>query len=125
MNHLKTRRNLLVLLALLFVLHLVFILLQMYWFISWLDVPMHVAGAFLATLLALSFGGSGRKTLMYVLSVAILIGIVWELFELGSGITHFYSRRYVSDTLGDIGSDILGGVVTYMYLTFYIPWLKN
>ncbi len=119
------RGKLVICLAGLFVLHLVFISVRMYGLISWLDIPMHIAGAFLATMIALSFGGSNKKTFAYVLGVAALVGIAWELFELGSGITHFHSRRYISDTLGDLGSDIVGGMVTYIYLTFYISWHKN
>ena len=119
------RTKLLVALVLLFALHLIFISVRLYGLVLWLDTPMHIVGAFLATGFVLSFVEHCKKTLFFVLGIALLIGVTWEFFELISGITYLYSPRYISDTLGDLCSDIVGGVVTYSYIIFYLSWHKN
>lgn len=46
---------------------------------------------------------------------AVVIGIIWEIFELTSGNTAFTDKGYWLDNGGDVVFDVIGGIVAVYY----------
>jgi hypothetical protein len=98
---------------------------SLYWFFPWMDIPLHFLGGLWAAVffawLNLKFNlrfFEGRNFLwnfVLTLSFAALIGVLWEFFEFSRD---FFSSSMdiskmaqisVSDTMGDLFFDLLGG----------------
>lgn len=121
----QSRATLIILLAVILVaLHIAGLSFEFYWRLSWYDRVVHILGGATAALLILSLGSfrslSRRPTAAFFTAVLIslVVGIVWELFELKSGITGFADRGYALDTILDIASDVVGGILVGAYLIF-------
>ena len=102
--------------SLLAVLHIIALKLFLYWHFSWFDNVMHFyGGAVVAfgvyTLSDLKIIKRPKLTAVRVISVVTFVAIIWELFELSTGITHFHDLDYVTDTLLDVCTGITGGYV--------------
>jgi len=98
--------------------------------LSWLDIPMHLAGgAFAAWWAMLAFDEekfAGLKNLIIPLGVAALLGVGWEFFEwIGD---HTFLQWYtlplaqltLNDTMADLLFDLLGGLAV-----FFLNWEKK
>ena len=90
----------------------------LYWKYPWLDIPVHFLGGIVCALgiailpfLHIHFFGRHKTDIAYVCGVFI-IGVCWEVFEYNVGLYQF-EPHIVTDTLTDMGMDILGGVVGY------------
>lgn len=79
-----------------------------YWTYPYLDVAMHLAGGALIALLAGAFFG----VRWFSVVIAVGIGIVWEVFEIGIGLA-LIEERFVVDTLTDLVMDTLGALLAY------------
>ena len=90
----------------------------LYFTTSWFDSMVH----FLATscvgmagfLVLIYFGKintfSRKKQIVIAVSGALVIGLLWEVYELYFGITLLSDGiRYVRDTASDLSMDVLGG----------------
>ncbi|MFA5764269.1 MAG: hypothetical protein WCX27_00445 [Candidatus Paceibacterota bacterium] len=109
------------------ILHYYALKLSWYWAYRWSDIPIHILGGFWISLTALwasleighidRITGYKRKAMIVMLSCVILGGVVWEVFELVANITNVSFIGYWSDTLGDISSGFLGGLIAYSYFT--------
>ncbi len=99
--------------------------LYLYWVIWWFDMLVHfLAGATvaMATVLVLSFlyrtyeENSLIKNIILAVLGALVVGIIWELYELYFGITLLSDGIiYFRDTLSDILMDISGGFFGALY----------
>ena len=50
------------------------------------------------------------------ITTALIIGVIWELYELHFGLTHLSDGvRYIRDTTSDISMDICGGILGALY----------
>lgn len=93
---------------------------DLYFFVWWLDIPMHLLGGFWISAATITYrlsrnsSGGGDATLVllaYALVATLLIGLGWELFEWSvdrvNGLIHFD----LLDTLGDLANDVIGASV--------------
>ncbi len=105
-------------------LHVLAVVFFLYWSLWWFDIPPHLLGGLSVGLFSLWFfcadkGGGSTISSLRVLSVAVLgalvVGLVWELFEYSAGITYNAIGSYPLDTLKDLTMDVTGGYVAHFY----------
>jgi mannose/fructose/N-acetylgalactosamine-specific phosphotransferase system component IIC len=106
-------------LCVLAVAHKIAILFFLYWTYPWLDIPMHALGGMVVALgFLMVFNeythGMFRRGLLITVSVAFMVGLLWELFELANGITVLTDAGYALDTGHDLVMDIVGGFLGYI-----------
>lgn len=126
----RVLRSVLVVIILITIFHVVASRFYLYDELWWVDIVMHFLGGLwvvLFSLWTLFFSGffsfnlkKSKKTFLTVaVSVALIIGIIWEIFEFQTGIT-FLGPGYWEDTILDLVMDTLGGLVSAFYcLKFY------
>jgi hypothetical protein len=93
---------------------------HLYYFIWWLDIPMHFLGGLWVALFSLAwlfrspYVGSNERSpffvWMFALAVTLLVGLVWELFEFNLSTIVGFSERDLGDTLLDLVMDVAGAV---------------
>jgi hypothetical protein len=103
-----------------------------YFYFSW-RMPVynrltHMVGGFFAVVLFMSSLPWSRpfdrvSGFLLTFSVALTAGIVWELFELHMGLVDVHSSGYQVDTVSDLISDGVGGVLAFWYLLHYQKYL--
>jgi len=85
---------------------------------------LHFLGGMFAALFVLWLGSaklglkswSRMKILSVSLTSALLVGILWEAYELGSGLTFLSDGvRYFADTGSDLLMDCVGGIFGFFY----------
>ncbi len=106
---------------LLFIVHLFATMTGLYWISGWFDSISHLIGGFgIFFVLAYVFSFKGRfPSFRSVVAVSLLIGVIWELFELRYGITSISSHRYSFDTSSDLFFDIVGGFLAFLITKKY------
>jgi tellurite resistance protein TehA-like permease len=94
---------------------------HLYFYIWWLDIPMHILGGFWVALtsLAIYYAFRGRNendhstVFVYALAIAsaLLVGLVWEVFEFSvdSIVSEFVTKP--ADIIKDLIDDLIGGVL--------------
>ncbi len=94
---------------------------EIYWITNWLDVVSHTVGGFAAALLLFYFLSvfGVRVRFLYAIIFSLLIGAAWEVFEVKYGISYLSSPIYISDTVGDLICDVLGGIFGYLFYKKY------
>ncbi len=136
-----TNRNFLIVLVFIIlcvaVLHYLGFYLQLYWRVGWYDRVVHTLGGIWIALTLFYFLKTRMVSipdtvwLFFVgIGAALIVGIIWEFFEVKAGITVISDKGYLADTVGDIISDVCGGLLASVYAYFYlniISWktLKN
>lgn len=98
-----------------------------YWVYRWLDIPVHILGGFWVSLTALwlslkikhieKISDYRKKAFLVMLASVLIVGILWEVFEIVFKITSSDTNIYWSDTIGDIMNGFVGGVISYFYFT--------
>lgn len=100
-----------------FVFNTIGIWLGLYSIIWWYDMPLHFFGGLFTGLLAISFflnykifvSSSTFKTLFAILFVVLIVGLLWEGYEIFFDIIS--NRRHIfTDSLSDIFFDLAGGL---------------
>lgn len=89
----------------------------------WFDIPMHFIGGFASGLVSLFilkvFRIKETKQIPFLIAGILLIGVLWELFEVGVDTIIFKmptTAPSVIDSLSDLCFDIAGGIVAvWMY----------
>jgi hypothetical protein len=87
--------------------------------IVWYDIPMHALGGmsvFLGMLLLVQRAYAhhvSSVTLLRALGVVIIVGVLWEYYELLIGAMSIDQVGYYADTAHDIGMDLLGGIIGF------------
>ncbi len=121
----KSRAALVIFLAIfVLVLHAAGVFLQLYWRVEWYDHVVHIMAGATTSLIIFSLGSFGwlrsRPLMLFtsIFLVSLIIGGLWEFFELQTGITSLSDSRYILDTTGDMVSDVVGGLVAGAYLLF-------
>lgn len=116
-----------ILLLIIGILHNVAIQFFLYWTFPWFDNLMHFLGGLWFGTVSLWYfffsGFAGRFTLklsvrnIFVVSIAlaIVIGILWEFFEIYVGATTTLEPDYSLDTAADLLMDTLGAIVAAIY----------
>jgi hypothetical protein len=93
--------------------------LSLYWKFAWFDISMHLLGGVVVALgqailpfIRIRFFTPPLRvhtTLLFVFCV----GIAWELFEIGAGIS-IHEPGFVTDTILDLIMDLAGGFIGYV-----------
>jgi hypothetical protein len=96
-----------------------------FWYYPWFDTPLHLVGGLTIGLwgasLAWRRGYSRYRAFIFILLLALAIGLTWELFEYVYGLTA-EEGNYWSDTLGDLGNDVIGALVPWvLYSIIFRP----
>ncbi len=85
-----------------------------FWYYPWFDVPLHVAAGFTVGAWGAALAARRRyspgQALLFLILLALAVGLTWELFEYVSGLTRG-EPGYWFDTLKDIGDDMLGAAL--------------
>lgn len=111
----KSPAGIVTLFIILVLMHLAAVHFYLYWTVWWFDIIMHVLGGLIAGLLvAHGVDGSRPKLLVSQIIAAVVIGILWEIYEYKSGATFVTQGMYVIDTVSDLLCDIAGGLVAYL-----------
>jgi hypothetical protein len=104
------------------VLHNVAISLSFYWLFPWFDIMMHFLGGLWSGLFIVwlviwqknNYDFSLKKYLILGLAGALIIGTIWELFELVTKLT-FLETNFITDTILDFIMDSIGGLIAGFY----------
>ncbi|MEK7480328.1 MAG: hypothetical protein AAB665_03530 [Patescibacteria group bacterium] len=94
-------------------LHVAGLALYLYWYFPWFDLITHFMGGMWAgAFLLWSRAQAGyAPSLLFVVGGTLLIGVVWEIFELAAGIPR--DAKYVFDTNLDLLMDVLGSLCAF------------
>ena len=124
--------ELLILAVIVAFLHYLALTFYLYWTIEWFDIMMHfLGGAVIAILSMFLFYTSGYmdfpkehigSVFAMTLGSVLLIGLVWELWELFVGFSDVLEDQ--ADTFLDLIMDTVGGIVAFTYGKKKI-WQKN
>ena len=117
--------------------HLVAVVIGLYWIWQWFDVPMHFAGGFAVGMLGLSIwqrgvvGLKAEKQLqwwlapMFIVGFVSFIGIGWEIYEFFmdsffnaqiNAVYQFVRQPSIGDTIFDLVFDIFGGAAAILII---------
>ncbi len=93
----------------------------LYWKYDWFDIPMHAFGGLCVALgfsilpfLRISLPSRYGTLIVYLLAV-VLVGILWEIFEVATGIATV-DQYYWDDTSLDLVMDVVGGTIGYFFV---------
>lgn len=94
---------------------------HLYFFLWWLDIPMHFLSGMLVALCALAAVYrhltplSPRPGPIFVFAVslgsALVVGVLWEIFASTLGHVAPNIGGLVADTIKDVANDMLGGLI--------------
>lgn len=90
--------------------------LYLFWTVIWFDMVMHfLGGLFVALFFFAVFSLLGTKMryvekLVLGLTFTLLVGLVWEYYELIIGVTNLTDIEYWPNTGMDIVMDVAGGL---------------
>jgi uncharacterized membrane protein YjdF len=127
------------------VLGLIFVLLvvnglalyyHLYFYLWWLDIPMHLLGGAWVALMTLflyersTFFQEGRHNPFFlailVVASTLSIGLGWELFELSAQTwIERATHADLADTLADLVNDLVGALVAVWFFIRFHPRLRS
>lgn len=88
-----------------------------YWLIWWYDIMMHFLGGFLTILILLWIDRWRETTLVATFTQVFLwimvVGLVWEIYELTFDLTFVDVRGYFPDTILDLIMNVIGAMTVY------------
>lgn len=96
--------------------------LYLFWTVIWFDMVMHFLGGLFVALFFFWILSLFKSKLSYTEKLilgavfTILVGLVWEYFELIIRVTDLASPEYWGDTGMDIIMDTLGGTLGIMFV---------
>ena len=98
---------------------------HLYFSVWWFDIPMHFSGGVLVSIVgiwvlaqffpATILGSSSYPLLLQVILFAVIVGTVWETFELIFKLTYTDPLIYIADTAKDMTLDIIGACAGYAF----------
>ncbi len=105
--------------------------MKFYWYytIWWFDMPMHFSGGFFIGLLSLTVYISyflkknrefdPKSIILISFLSALIVGVLWELFEFSLDTFINFRLQDIWDTLSDISFDLAGSLVAGLYFLRY------
>lgn len=131
---LRNRNFILLLLFIDFVLSWIAVFYNWWLAVPWIDIPMHIIGAFLIALLIASYYSTQFSKLSQpfafftLLGLCLVVGVLWEFHEyilnhssLIPQLSH--SLKYsvnlqgnVTDTIKDLANDCIGAILASLYI---------
>ena len=114
----------------LFISALNFIILKFHWYFSiwWSDMPMHFLGGFWLGLVFLWFlkpKDLSFKVILKIILGVLIIGVLWEIFEVILNRATLQDPFNTLDTLSDICFDLAGGFISIFYFAKRIMIKEN
>ena len=88
-----------------------------YWTIAWYDIMMHFLGGLWVALAVLWVARTERIAFLVscrwksILAAVLVVGILWEVYELLFGLTFVSDPEYWGDTTLDLVMDLIGGAI--------------
>lgn len=119
-------RTIVVFLVIILILHFSAVANSLYWFLPWLDIPMHIlGGAWVAMLYFWLY--PKNKSIVNCLSFVALLAVFWEFAEFFVDHLPFLEKfgsfqGDVADTMGDLFFSLLGGLIM---ITIDKIWSRN
>lgn len=119
----------LLLLGLIGVLHISAVIFFIYWEYWWFDIPMHFLGGMFAAFISAwvitmrrpQLPAESTTFIAGLFFSALLIGILWEIYEYIAGVTYVAMGSYFIDTTKDIVVDMAGAYTAYrMILRWFL-----
>lgn len=114
--------------ALLYILHRVALTMDLYYASFWADIITHtIAGALvggIALYLASWFKKKTEPSLVSLLLFVLIVGVLWEVFEVMNQLVVVSDEGYVLDTIGDLYFDIFGAYLFLRLLPGFVPDLN-
>ncbi len=101
------------------------LILEFHWRMGWYDHVVHTLAGAMASLAIFSLYAmraiTKRPGALFAgaFLVSLVVGTLWEIFELRAGITSFSHRGYAVDTALDIVFDIVGGWLAAGYILIF------
>lgn len=91
---------------------------NLYYELTWLDIPMHVMGGFGVASFVMALGAYKHRTvsLIRLLTVYACVAVGWELYEVVGDSINQSSFNGWSDTISDFINGALGAVGAYYLL---------
>lgn len=93
---------------------------HLFFFVSWLDIPMHVIGGLWVGLLTLAYYYSPRikepknhsdtRALRLAVLATLIVGVTWELFEFSLDKFIVFGPHDLKDSMDDLLNDLIGAV---------------
>lgn len=106
---------------LLFLLHTFAISFKLYWTVWWIDIISHLLGGSVVAFIAILLWMNGKEKRMpkntELFIFVLLVGILWEVFELTFGVVATSDPGFLLDTLIDICMDLCGIIITKFLIT--------
>ncbi len=112
------------LLLVILVLYFLAEVLYLQWTVWWYDVVLHLLSGLCAGMAFVFFVthydvydiGKTKKLLNQGIFFVLIIGLLWEIYELKFGLTSFSDGvYYYRDTVSDIVADVCGGLFGILY----------
>lgn len=102
---------------------------HLYFYIWWLDIPVHVVGGvWIALTFLSSYYASSRMTekehsslfvVVFAVALTMTIGLFWEIYEFGVDHAVGDSGLGLTDTLKDLSDDLLGALIAaWIFIRF-------
>lgn len=101
--------------------------LYLFWTVIWFDMVMHFLGGLFVSLFFFAVLSVLKSKLSYVEKLVlgvvftVLVGLVWEYYELVIGVTNLADTVYWGDTGMDIVMDTLGSLVGVLF----VHWVEK
>jgi hypothetical protein len=105
---------------------LLFLVLDLYRYVTWMDIPLHFVGAaslavsYYLVLRMLKTDLTGLVLFLSVVFLVLATGVLWEFLEFSVDLIYpaLKMQPSVADTVGDLFLDFIGGIVgaLWMYL---------
>ncbi len=101
------------------------LVLEFHWRVSWYDHVVHILAGATASLtifsLQIMHRMAKRASTLFIgtLLVSLIVGGLWEIFELSVGITSTASHHYAFDTTLDLIFDVIGGFLGGIYIVIF------
>lgn len=126
-----SKKLLIRLLSLIFLIFLLnYLAMRFYWYSSiwYFDMPMHFLGGLwlgLALIWFLKIKDISLKSIFYLILGVLLIGVLWEVFEIIIDRTITGNLFNTLDTISDIFFDLAGGTFAIFYFIKIMSIKKN
>jgi hypothetical protein len=97
--------------------------LELQWRLPWYDYVLHAMGGAWVSIITIGLlyklGHITHASHLVFLGIvgALVIGLVWEGFELGLGLTKLDEQGFLSDTIGDFIFDACGSIIGSLYMS--------
>lgn len=117
-----------ILIAVIAILHHLAFKFYFYWTVEWFDTFMHFLGGFWVVLFFIWFvffskfikidikQYQNRKIFFMSILVVLVVGLLWEVFEVFASLVSVQERGYAFDTSLDLVMDLIGGAMAFLYI---------